>query len=53
MAYSKALNNAVKKYTKANYHTVNIRIPLNVYEQMTKCKRNDCLAAKQNTCLYF
>ena len=53
MAYSKAQCKASMTYDKAHYKQIGVKMPLEVYEQMTKCKRNDCLAAKQNTCLYF
>lgn len=39
MAYSKALNKAVLKYDKAHYKKVGIKVPLEVFAQMQKCKR--------------
>ena len=38
MAYSKAQCKAIMTYDKAHYKQIGVKIPLEVYEQMTKCK---------------
>ena len=39
MAYSKAQGRATAKYDKAHYYMCTVKVPLEIKDKMTKCKR--------------